>query len=141
EVNLKLIWDVISAIKVGKTGIAFVLDRQGRLIAHPDISLVLRGAEEATSKPFRTIRDAIGPGAGFALSRDAYGRDVAASAAPVAGSPLSGGGGGTPSGAFAPPPAGFWAAAHAFPPHTPFLRGFSPCIPRPRHGARINARR
>ena len=60
EVNLKLIWDVISAIKVGKTGVAFVLDRPGRLIAHPDISLVLRGAEEATSRPFQAIRDAIG---------------------------------------------------------------------------------
>jgi hypothetical protein len=86
EVNLKLIWDVISAIKVGKTGFAFVLDRPGRLIAHPDISLVLRGAEEATSQPFRTIRDAIGPaGAGFATSRDVRGREVAAVAAPVVG--------------------------------------------------------
>ena len=86
EVNLKLIWDVISAIKVGKTGFAFVLDRPGRLIAHPDISLVLRGAEEATSKPFRAVRDAIGPaGAGFATSRDVRGHQVAAVAAPVAG--------------------------------------------------------
>jgi adenylate cyclase len=85
EVNLKLIWDVISAIKVGKTGFAFVLDRPGRLIAHPDISLVLRGAEEATSMPFRTIRDAIGPGLGFATSKDVHGHDVAASAAPVSG--------------------------------------------------------
>ena len=74
EVNLKLIWDVISAIKVGKTGFAFVLDRPGRLIAHPDISLVLRGAEEATSKPFQAIRDAIGrAGVGFATGRDAAG--------------------------------------------------------------------
>ena len=85
EVNLKLIWDVISAIKVGKTGFAFVLDRPGRLIAHPDISLVLRGAEEATYKPFRAVRDAIGPGLGFATSRDVHGRDIAASAAPVSG--------------------------------------------------------
>ena len=85
EVNLKLIWDVISAIKVGKTGSAFVLDRSGRLIAHPDISLVLRGAEEATSKPFRAVRDAIGSKAGFATSRDAQGHYVAASAAPVLG--------------------------------------------------------
>ena len=86
EVNLKLIWDVISAIKVGKTGFAFVLDRPGRLIAHPDISLVLRGEEEATSRPFKIIRDSIGPaGVGFATSRDAYGHQVAASAAPVAG--------------------------------------------------------
>jgi signal transduction histidine kinase len=42
EVNLKLIWDVISTIKVGQEGYAYVVDRQGRLIAHPDISLVLR---------------------------------------------------------------------------------------------------
>ena len=86
EVNLKLIWDVISAIKVGKTGFAFVLDRPGRLIAHPDISLVLRGADEATSKPFQAIRDAIGrAGAGFATGRDVRGHEVAAAAAPVAG--------------------------------------------------------
>ncbi len=87
EVNLKLIWEVISAIKVGNSGFAFVLDRPGRLIAHPDISLVLRGAEEATSRPFNTIRDAIGPaGAGFATSQDEHGHAVAAAAAPVAGS-------------------------------------------------------
>ncbi|MTV16061.1 MULTISPECIES: adenylate/guanylate cyclase domain-containing protein [Bradyrhizobium] len=85
EVNLKLIWDVVSAIKVGETGLAFVLDRPGRLIAHPDISLVLRGLEETTSQPFRAIRDAIGPGAGVATGRDGQGRRVAASAAPVAG--------------------------------------------------------
>jgi len=42
EVNLKLIWDVISAIRVGEAGRAYVVDAQGRLIAHPDISLVLR---------------------------------------------------------------------------------------------------
>jgi adenylate cyclase len=85
EVNLKLIWDVISAIKVGKTGHAFLLDRPGRLIAHPDMSLVLRGAEEATSKPFRSIRDAIGSGGGLATSRDVHGHWVVASAAPVSG--------------------------------------------------------
>ena len=86
EVNLKLIWDVISAIKVGKSGFAFVLDRPGRLIAHPDISLVLRGAEEATAKPFRTIRAAIGSaGAGLATSRDVHGQAVAVGAAQVTG--------------------------------------------------------
>src|SRR4030095_3708315 len=42
EVNLKFIWDVVSQIKIGKAGHAFVLDGQGALIAHPDISLVLQ---------------------------------------------------------------------------------------------------
>jgi class 3 adenylate cyclase/HAMP domain-containing protein len=42
EVNLKFIWDVVSGIEVGRTGRAYVVDSGGRLIAHPDISLVLR---------------------------------------------------------------------------------------------------
>ena len=45
EVNLKLIWDVVSQIKVGEHGHAYVVDSQGRLIAHPDISLVLRNTD------------------------------------------------------------------------------------------------
>src|SRR5271166_1119639 len=45
QVNLKLIWDVVSKIKVGERGHAFVVDEQGRLIAHPDISLVLRNTD------------------------------------------------------------------------------------------------
>lgn len=86
EVNLKLIWDVISAIKVGRTGYAFVLDAPGQLVAHPDISLVLRGADEATLAPFRAARQAIGPAsAGFATSRDIAGAPIAVAAAPVAG--------------------------------------------------------
>jgi len=45
DVNLKLIWDVINAIHVGEKGYAFIVDGQGRLIAHPDLSLVLRGTD------------------------------------------------------------------------------------------------
>jgi signal transduction histidine kinase len=45
EVNLKLIWDVVSQIKVGERGHAYVVGAEGRLIAHPDISLVLRNTD------------------------------------------------------------------------------------------------
>ncbi|MEY9183240.1 two-component system NtrC family sensor kinase [Bradyrhizobium sp. USDA 326] len=45
EVNLKLIWDVVSQIKVGEHGHAYVVGAEGRLIAHPDISLVLRNTD------------------------------------------------------------------------------------------------
>jgi adenylate cyclase len=86
EVNLKLIWDAISAIRVGETGFAFVLDGSGRLVAHPDINLVLRGGDEATLKPFQAIREAVGrAGQGFATGLDGQGNAVAAAAAPVAG--------------------------------------------------------
>src|SRR5262249_40314986 len=36
---------VVSQIKVGRHGVAYVIDAQGRLIAHPDISLVLRNTD------------------------------------------------------------------------------------------------
>jgi signal transduction histidine kinase len=45
EVNLRFIWDVVSQIKVGERGHVYVVDAQGRLIAHPDISLVLSNSE------------------------------------------------------------------------------------------------
>ncbi|MER2194673.1 sensor histidine kinase [Methylobacterium brachiatum] len=45
EVNLKLIWDVVSSIHNGSGGYAFVVTATGRLIAHPDLSLVLRDTD------------------------------------------------------------------------------------------------
>ena len=45
EVNLKFIWDLISAMQVGRSGYAYVVDRRGRLIADPDLSLVLRDTD------------------------------------------------------------------------------------------------
>lgn len=42
QVNLTFIWDVVSQIRVGNDGDAYVVDDKGRLIAHPDISQVLR---------------------------------------------------------------------------------------------------
>ena len=42
EVNLKHIWDVVSQIHVGRGGKAYVVGPNGNLIAHPDISRVLR---------------------------------------------------------------------------------------------------
>ncbi len=45
EVNLKLIWDVITRLRIGQGGYAYVVDGKGKLIAHPDISLVLRDTD------------------------------------------------------------------------------------------------
>jgi len=45
EVNLKFIWDDISRIRMGQDGYAYVVDGKGFLVAHPDISLVLRKAD------------------------------------------------------------------------------------------------
>ncbi|MGI9475648.1 MAG: adenylate/guanylate cyclase domain-containing protein [Hyphomicrobiaceae bacterium] len=49
QINLKLVWDVITAIRVGESGRAFVSDRTGKLVAHPNLSLVLRGSDDKMS--------------------------------------------------------------------------------------------
>jgi signal transduction histidine kinase/CheY-like chemotaxis protein len=64
EVNLKLIWDVVSQIKVGERGHAYVVDAQGRLIAHPDISLVLRNTDMSKLAQVRAARASASGGAG-----------------------------------------------------------------------------
>jgi class 3 adenylate cyclase len=86
DINLKLIWDVISAIRVGQTGAAFVVDRSGRLVAHPNISLVLRGADEATTARLKALQAAaLTPGGGTITTTNAEGRTVLVAMAPIAG--------------------------------------------------------
>lgn len=85
EVNLKFIWDVISGISVGQTGEAFVLDRPGRLVAHPDISLVLR-ANEDEQRPLQSLRTAILALPGQAATgQDITGKTMLAAMAPIPG--------------------------------------------------------
>src|SRR5215472_8179366 len=84
-INLKLIWDVISAIHVGQSGDAFVLDSSGRLVAHPDISLVLRGDDDpAAARPKDLQKLAVGGGETIE-GRNAEGRSVIAATAPIPG--------------------------------------------------------
>src|SRR5215467_6014018 len=58
EVNLKLIWDVVSQIKVGEHGKAYLVDVEGRLIADPDIRLVLRNTDLSQLAQVRAARAA-----------------------------------------------------------------------------------
>ena len=84
EVNLKFIWDVVSQIKVGEHGHAYVVDAQGRLIAHPDISLVLRNTDLSRLEQVQAARS------GQAIDtsqiqevRDVQGKHVLWASAPV----------------------------------------------------------
>lgn len=45
SVNLRAIWNVVSRIEAGRAGYAYVVDAVGRLIAHPDISMVLQNRD------------------------------------------------------------------------------------------------
>jgi signal transduction histidine kinase/CheY-like chemotaxis protein len=86
EVNLKLIWDVVSQIKVGERGHAYVVDAQGRLIAHPDISLVLRNTDMSRLAQVRAARpgSAGNPSETVQEAENIEGRKVLTAYAPVA---------------------------------------------------------
>jgi signal transduction histidine kinase/CheY-like chemotaxis protein/HAMP domain-containing protein len=86
EVNLKLIWDVVSQIKVGERGHAYVVDAQGRLIAHPDISLVLRNTDMSKLAQVRAARAgaAGNPAETVQEADNIEGRKVLTAYAPVA---------------------------------------------------------
>ena len=85
EVNLKFIWEVVSQIKVGKKGQAFVIDGRGRLSAHPDISLVLRNTDmfkldyikAASASAEGPVRE------GVEIVNDIQGREVLTAHAPI----------------------------------------------------------
>ena len=47
EINLKFLWELVDSIKVGQSGLAYVVNRQGNLIAFKDISRVLKGENVA----------------------------------------------------------------------------------------------
>jgi adenylate cyclase len=66
DINLKLIWDIIAAIRIGDTGHALVVDESGRLIAHPDISLVLRSG--AGAGDFDRLKSVVSAANGSAVS-------------------------------------------------------------------------
>ncbi len=83
EVNLKFIWDVVSRIKIGEKGKAYVVDGLGLLVADPDIGLVLRKTNMSALphvKAAAGVRDADSP----ALeSVDLAGVAVLTSVAPI----------------------------------------------------------
>jgi signal transduction histidine kinase len=84
EVNLKLIWDVVSQIKVGERGHAYVVGAQGRLIAHPDISLVLRNTDMSKLVQVQAAQ-AGGAGAeSLQGAKNIQGQEVLTASAPIA---------------------------------------------------------
>jgi len=88
EVNLKFIWDVVSQIRIGTTGRAYVVDGQGQLVAHPDISLVLQKTDLSRLEQIRAVlAGPVPPGAPIqeiTVAKDSGGRQVLTASAPIA---------------------------------------------------------
>ena len=76
RVNLKLIQDVVTNTKVGERGVAYVVDAENRVIAHPDTSLVQRDVSSLAQ-----VQAARAAGSGavaepFLFARDIHGREA-----------------------------------------------------------------
>lgn len=85
EVNLKYIGDVVSAIKVGQAGYAYLVNRTGEIIAHPNTSLAL---QRKTIAQFEQVKVAFQPapsttGPRALIGDNIEGKSVFSSHAPI----------------------------------------------------------
>ena len=86
EVSLRAMWDVVSRIKVGSVGFAYVVDAQGRLIAHPDMRQVAKGRNVAALPQVRAAlaeRAAADTATAVTAARGLDGGEVLTAHAPI----------------------------------------------------------
>jgi signal transduction histidine kinase len=83
EVNLKFIWDVVSRIRIGDKGKAYVVDANGFLVADPDIGLVLRKSNLSQLPHVKAATSAARDAESAMLSTDLSGTPVLTSMAPI----------------------------------------------------------
>lgn len=83
EVNLRFIWDLVAGIRVGNTGKAYVVDRLGVLIAHPDLWPALRRSDLSGHPDVRAALDGVGPPSGGLVKEDFSGQRVLSTYATV----------------------------------------------------------
>lgn len=81
EVNLRFVWELVSGIRVGKSGKAYVVDSQGRLVAHPDLRQVLRRSDLSGLPQVRAGLSGAAPG--NEVVKDLEGHSVLAAHASV----------------------------------------------------------
>ena len=86
EVNLNFIWDVVSQIRIGKSGIAYVVGPLGDLVAHPDIALVLKKTSLTELPQVKSVLSSPPTESGVEelhIAKNLQGRDVLTSHAPI----------------------------------------------------------
>ena len=87
EISLSPIWDIVSRLRVGRAGYAYVVDAGGRLIAHPDMSVVLQNRDLSDTSQVKAARlegtaEATGS-ASFTTADGLDGRRVLAVSVPI----------------------------------------------------------
>jgi signal transduction histidine kinase len=90
QVNLKYVWDLVSKLKVGTEGYAYAVERNGDLIAHPEISLVLQRLNVAHLDQVHLAFQSLSNAASrtWTVAKDLHNRRVFSSWSPI---PILGG--------------------------------------------------
>jgi len=83
DINLKFIWDVVTRIRIGEKGKAYVVDGNGFLVADPDIGLVLRKTDLSNLPHVRAATATQNASESAMTSVDAAGTQVLTSFAPI----------------------------------------------------------
>ncbi|MGH3079395.1 MAG: HAMP domain-containing protein, partial [Gaiellaceae bacterium] len=85
EIDLDFVSPIIDRARIGTEGYAYAVDRLGRLIAHPDIDLVLRKTNLNSLPQVRAALDAAAGGSADAVTtgRDPGGTEVLSAVQPI----------------------------------------------------------
>ena len=83
DVNLKFLWDVITRIRIGRKGKAYVVDASGHLVADPDIGLVLRKTDLSQLAHVEAAFNPQDDDTFATLAKDLSGETVLAAYAPI----------------------------------------------------------
>jgi beta-lactamase regulating signal transducer with metallopeptidase domain len=84
ELNLTPMWDIVQQIKVGDHGVAYVVDAEGRVIAHPDSSVAKSLRDASSLAQVQEARTTPSTGS-VRMARDMNDQEVVAAYARVAG--------------------------------------------------------
>jgi two-component system, NtrC family, sensor kinase len=82
EVNLKLIWDLVSSTKVGDHGVTYVVDALDQIIAHPELSQIRRDVSALVHVKAAHCAGSSSPNTSQ-VTHDNSGREVLAVYAPI----------------------------------------------------------
>ena len=84
ELNLKPMWDIVQQTKVGDHGVAYVVNAEGRVIAHPDLSVGKSLRDVSSLAQVQEARTTPSTGS-VRMARDMNDQEVVVSYARVAG--------------------------------------------------------
>ncbi|HTB88838.1 MAG TPA: ATP-binding protein [Steroidobacteraceae bacterium] len=62
EISVRFIDDVLARLSIGKAGRAYVIDQNGRLLAHPDLRTLLRRSDVSQLPQVRQVKTALSQG-------------------------------------------------------------------------------